>query len=40
MVLPQLLIEGSVQFPVIQRFNGTQANYGIRPAVGARLLFF
>ncbi len=39
-VLPQLLIEGSVQIPVIQDFNGTQTDFGIRPALGARFLFF
>lgn len=39
-VLPQLLIEGSVQFPVIQDHNGTQPDFGVRPALGARFLFF
>ncbi len=39
-VLPQLLIEASVQVPVVQDHNGTQADFGIRPALGARLLFF
>ncbi len=39
-VLPQLLIEGSVQIPVIQDHNGTQPDFGIRPALGARFLFF
>lgn len=39
-VLPQLLIEGSVQIPVVQDHNGTQPNFGVRPALGARFLFF
>ena len=39
-VLPQLLIEGSVQIPVFQDHNGTQPDFGVRPAFGARLLFF
>ena len=39
-VLPQLLLEGSVQIPVIQDFNGTQRDFGIRPALGLRFLFF
>ncbi len=39
-VLPQLLLEGSVQIPVIQDFNGAQADIGIRPAFGLRFLFF
>jgi hypothetical protein len=39
-VLPQLLIEGSVQIPVIQGFNGIQTDFGVRPAVGFRFLFF
>jgi hypothetical protein len=39
-VLPQLLIEGSVQIPVIQDHNGTQPDFGVRPALGARFLFF
>ena len=39
-VLPQLLIEASVQIPVIQDHNGTQPDFGIRPALGVRFLFF
>jgi hypothetical protein len=39
-VLPQLLVEGSVQIPVIQDFNGIQADFGVRPAAGFRFLFF
>ena len=39
-VLPQLLVEGSVQIPVIQDHNGTQPDFGVRPALGARFLFF
>ena len=39
-VLPQLLIEGSVQIPVIQDHNGTQPDFGVRPALGGRFLFF
>ena len=39
-VLPQLLIEGSLQIPVVQDFNGTQSDFGVRPAVGGRFLFF
>ena len=39
-LLPQLLIEGSLQIPVLQDHNGLQPDYGMRPAIGARLLFF
>ena len=39
-VLPQLLIEASVQIPVIEEPNGTQPNRGVRPALGLRFLFF
>ena len=39
-LLPQLLIEGSLQIPLLQDHNGVQPDYGVRPAVGARFLFF
>ena len=39
-VLPQLLIEGSLQIPLLQDHNGVQPDYGVRPAIGARFLFF
>jgi hypothetical protein len=39
-VLPQLLLEGSIQIPVLETYNGTQPSEGIRPALGARFLFF
>ncbi len=39
-VLPQLLLEGSIQIPVLQTYNGTQPTIGLRPALGARFLFF
>ena len=39
-LLPQLLIEGSLQIPVLQDHNGLQPDYGVRPAMGARFLFF
>ena len=39
-IIPRLLVEGSLQVPVLQNHNGTQADVGIRPAVGARFLFF
>ncbi len=39
-LLPQLLIEGSLQIPVLQDHNGLQPDYGMRPAIGARFLFF
>ena len=39
-LLPQLLIEGSVQIPAIQSFNGTQPDFGVRTALGLRILFF
>jgi len=39
-LLPQLLIEGSLQIPVLQDHNGVQPDYGLRPALGARFLFF
>ncbi|NIS03038.1 MAG: transporter [Gemmatimonadetes bacterium] len=38
--LPQLLIEASVQIPVIQDLDGSQPRFGLRPAAGARFLFF
>jgi len=37
---PQLLLEASLQIPVVQDLNGTQLEYGLRPAIGARFLFF
>lgn len=39
-VLPRMLLEASVQFPVITDLNGTQPDPGIRPALGLRHLFF
>ncbi len=39
-VLPYLLVEGSLQIPVVQRLNGSQARFGARPGVGFRYLFF
>lgn len=39
-LLPQLLIEGSVQIPAMQNFNGTQSDFGARLGAGARFLFF
>ena len=39
-VLPQVLVEGSLQVPVVQNHNGIQADLGVRPALGARFLFF
>ena len=39
-LLPQLLIEGSLQIPVLQNHHGLQPDYGVRPAIGARFLFF
>ena len=39
-LLPQLLIEGSLQIPVLQDHNGLQPDYGVRPAMGAHFLFF
>lgn len=39
-VLPQLLIEGSLQIPVLQNYHGSQPSVGVRPALGARFLFF
>ena len=39
-VLPQLLVEGSLQIPVLQDHNGVQTDFGMRPAIGARFLFF
>ena len=39
-LLPQLLIEGSLQIPLLQDHNGAQPDYGVRPAIGARFLFF
>ncbi len=39
-LLPRLLIEGSLQIPVVQDHNGLQPDYGVRPAIGARFLFF
>lgn len=39
-LLPRFLIEGSLQIPVLQNHNGVQPDYGVRPALGARFLFF
>ena len=39
-LLPQFLIEGSLQIPVVQDHDGVQPDYGVRPAIGARFLFF
>ncbi|MCZ6753896.1 MAG: hypothetical protein O7E49_01170 [Gemmatimonadetes bacterium] len=39
-VMPQLLLEGSIQIPVLQTYNGSQPSVGVRPALGARFLFF
>ncbi len=39
-VLPQLLLEASVQFPVVQSLNGLQPEFGVRPSAGMRFLFF
>ncbi len=39
-LLPRLLIEGSLQIPLLQDHNGSQPDYGVRPAIGARFLFF
>ena len=39
-LLPRLLIEGSLQIPLLQDHNGSQPDYGVRPALGARFLFF
>jgi hypothetical protein len=39
-VLPQLLLEGSLQIPVLQNYYGSQPSVGVRPALGARFLFF
>ena len=39
-VLPQFLVEGSVQVPVIQDHNGTQPDVSVRLALGLRFLFF
>ena len=39
-VAPQVLLEGSLQIPVVQHFNGSQVRFGARPAVGLRYLFF
>ena len=39
-LLPQLLIEGSVQIPAIQNLNETQPDVGVRAALGLRFLFF
>lgn len=38
-VRPRLLLEASVQIPVVQDLNGTQLRHGPRPSIGARLLF-
>jgi len=35
----RLLIEGSLQIPLLQDHNGSQPDYGVRPALGARFLF-
>ena len=39
-VAPQLLLETSIQFPVVQHMNGVQPRFGVRPAAGIRYLFF
>jgi len=39
-VLPRMMVEGSVQIPVVQDLNGAQARVGVRPALGLRYLFF
>jgi len=39
-VLPYLMLEGSIQIPVVQQLNGTQSRFGARPGVGLRYLFF
>lgn len=39
-VLPQLLLEGSLQIPVVQALHGTQPRFGVRPGLGLRYLFF
>lgn len=39
-VVPRLLLEASVQLPVVQDLNGVQPRFGVRPAVGIRYLFF
>ncbi len=39
-LFPQLLIEGSVQIPAIQSFNGIQPDVSVRAALGLRYLFF
>ena len=38
-VAPRLLLEASVQIPVIQDLNGTQTRFGFRPGAGIRYLF-
>lgn len=38
--LPQLLLEASLQIPVLQDLNGSQLEHGLRPSIGARFLFF
>ncbi len=38
--LPQLLLEASLQIPVLQNLNGSQLDHGLRPTIGARFLFF
>lgn len=37
---PQLLLEASLQVPVIQNLNGSQPDHDPRPSLGARFLFF
>lgn len=39
-VAPQLLLEASVQVPVVQSLNGVQPRFGVRPGAGIRYLFF
>ena len=39
-VLRRLLLEASLQIPVIQDFRGIQPDVGVRPAFGGRFLFF
>ncbi len=37
--LPQLLVEASLQVPVLEDLHGAQPGVGVRPAFGARVLF-
>ncbi|MFQ5679900.1 MAG: hypothetical protein ACE5HP_10635 [Gemmatimonadota bacterium] len=38
--VPRLLVETSLQVPVVQRLNGSQPEFGLGPALGLRYLFF